>query len=144
MKLVPEGQRKPITHYYPIDAALDGPVEIDPRLDDGNPPSSPKGLSLMSTNGNLIIAFQLNIEPDVVGYRLYGSNDGNSFSLIQGKPVSSQEEAQFIVNGPQKDYYMYVLTAVDVVGNESEKSDIKFNNQKSIENWFSKFFNKSH
>jgi penicillin-binding protein len=142
LKLVPEEQRKPISHYYPIDAALDGPVERDPRLDDGNPPSSPKGLSLMRTNGNMNIAFQVNNEPDVVGYRLYGSNDGNSFSLIQGKPVSSQGEAQFTVTGPQKDYYMYVLTAVDVAGNESDKSEIKFNDQKSIENWFSQFFNK--
>jgi penicillin-binding protein len=142
LKLVPEGLRKPISHYYPMDAALDGPVEIDPRQDDGSPPSSPIGLSLVNANGNLNLAFQLNNEPDVVGYRLYGSNDGNAFSLIQGKPVSSQGEAQFTVTGPQMDYYMYVLTAVDVVGNESDKSEIKFNDQKSIENWFSQFFNK--
>jgi penicillin-binding protein len=142
LKLVPEGQRKPISHYYPLDAALDGPVEMDPRQDDGKPPSPPIGLSLLSSNENLTLAFQVNSEPDVVGYRLYGSDDGNSFSLINGKPVSSQGEAQFTVTNRDRDYYVYVLTAVDVVGNESEKSEIKFNDQKSIENWFSEFFKK--
>ena len=34
----------------------------------------------------------------------------------------------------------FVLTAVDVVGHESQYSDIKFNDQKSIDSWFSHFY----
>jgi penicillin-binding protein len=142
LKLVPAEQRKPISHYIPLDAALDGPVETDPRTDDGNRPSKPNGLNLQSTNESVILSFALNNEQDVVGYRLYGSDDGVTFSLIQGKPVSAQAEAQFTVTGAQRNYYTYVFTAVDVVGNESEMSDIKFNEKKSIEDWFSEFFNK--
>jgi penicillin-binding protein len=144
LKKVPAGDRKSISHYYPIDSDLDGPVELDPRTDDGSAPSSPVGLSISNGDGTLTISFPINSEPDVIGYRLYGSDNGETFSAIQGKPVSSQSEAQFTVNNSQGEgnYYMYVMTAVDVVGNESELSDIEFNDQKSIEDWFSEFFNK--
>jgi penicillin-binding protein len=141
LKRVPAGERKSISHYTPLDAELDGLREIDPRIDDGSPPSAPVGISLQSSNENVVISFQLNKEPDVVGYRLYGANDGETFTPIQGKPVSSQAEAQFTVANAQRNYYMYVITAVDVAGNESVQSEIKFNNQKSIEDWFSQFFN---
>lgn len=146
LKQIPTGDRKSISHYYPIDSDLDGPIEMDPRIDDGKSPSSPTGLSINKGNGIITISFPMNSEPDVIGYRLYGSNNGETFSAIQVKPVSSQSEAQFTVNSDQDegDYYMYVITAVDVVGNESELSDIEFNDQKSIEDWFSEFFNKEN
>jgi penicillin-binding protein 1B len=143
LKLVPAEQRKPISHYIPLDSELDGPVETDPRIDDGLPPSSPQGLVLQSTNEAVNLSFAMNNEQDVVGYRLYGSNDGQTFSVIQGKPVSTLAEAQFTVTGAQRNYYIYALTAVDVVGNESVMSDIKFNEKKSINDWFSQYFGKN-
>jgi penicillin-binding protein len=144
LKLVPAEQRQSISHYVPIDSELDGPVDTDPRMDDGNPPSSPKGLVLQSSNEAVILSFALNNEQDVVGYRLYGSDDGHTFSFIQGKPVSTQVEAQFTIVSAQRNYYMYALTAVDVAGNQSPMSDIKFNEKKSIEDWFSQYFNNKH
>ncbi|MEX2460043.1 MAG: transglycosylase domain-containing protein [Paenibacillaceae bacterium] len=144
LKRVPEEERKSLSHYVPIDADLDEPVEIDPRKDDGNAPNPPVGLSADSANGNTVVTFSLNNEQDVVGYRLYGSNDGNSFAFIQGKPVTSQADAQFTVSAAQDDFYMYAITAVDVAGHESGKSNIQFNDKKSIDQWFSKFFKKRH
>jgi penicillin-binding protein len=139
---VPGEDRKSLSHYVPLDAELDGPAEVDPRKDDGNPPNPPVGLSSHSAEGNTFVNFQLNSEPDVVGYRLYGSNNGDQFTLIQGRPVNSQAEAQFRINGAQGEYYMYVITAVDVAGKESKMSNIQFSDKKSIDQWFSEFFNK--
>lgn len=142
LELVSAGDRKSISHYYPLDSNLDGPTELDPRTDDGTSPSSPGDLKLNKDNGTIAISFPMNKEADVIGYRLYGSNNGENFSLIRGKPVSSQSEAQFSLSSSQDgNYYMFVMTAVDVVGNESGMSEIKFNDQKSIEDWFSEFFN---
>jgi penicillin-binding protein len=142
LKRVPGEDRRSLSHYIPVDAALDGPAEVDPRKDDGNPPSVPVGLNSHSANGSTVVSFQLNAEPDVVGYRLYGSNNGDAYTFIQGRPVNSQAEAQFITNGAQGDYYMYVITAVDVAGKESQMSNIQFSDRKSIDQWFSEFFNK--
>ncbi len=145
LERAPAGDRKAISHYYPADTKLDGPTENDPRTDDGSSPSKPRALQLNKDNDTITISFPLNQEDDVIGYRLYGSNDGENFALIQGKPVSSQDEAQFSLASSQDgNYYMFVITAVDVVGNESEISEIKFNDQKSIEDWFSEFFNKKN
>lgn len=141
LKRVSADERKSLSHYLPIDAELDGPVETDPRKDDGSLPAKPVGLNIQSLNNGMSISFQLNKESDVVGYRLYGSNDGKTFTTIQGKPVSTQAEAQFAIRNDQSNYYMYVISAVDVAGKESEKSEIKFNQHKSVEDWFSKFFN---
>ncbi len=146
LKLVPAKDRKSISHYYPKDSELDGPIELDPRIDDGSAPSSPGGLTINNEGDTLTISFPLNKEEDVIGYRLYGSDNGETFSAVGGKPVSSQSEAKFSLNSSQNEgnYYMYVMTAVDVVGNESGMSDIKFNDQKSIEDWFSEYFNKKN
>lgn len=145
LEQMPAKNRKSISHYYPKDAELDGPIEIDPRADDGSIPSSPVSLSMNKGEETMTLIFPLNPEPDVIGYRLYGSNDGKTFSVLHGKPVSSLSDAHFTINRTQDemDYYMYALTAVDVVGNESEMSDIVFNDHKSIEDWFSDFFKKN-
>jgi penicillin-binding protein len=137
---LPEQDRKPLSHYYPIDSELDGPVELDPRLDDGHIPSSTLGVNINNEDG-LNLSFDMNKEKDVVGYRLYGSDNGRRFTYIDGKPVSSNSEAQFNVSDDQVNYYMYAITAVDVAGNESETSDIVFNRRKSIEDWFSEYYN---
>jgi penicillin-binding protein len=142
LKRMPADDRKSISHYYPKDAELDGPSEVDPRTDDGSIPSAPVSLNMNKDEEKMTIVFPINQETDVVGYRLYGSNDGETFSILRGKPVSVQSDAHFTINQSQDamDYYMYALTAVDVVGNESMMSDIVFNDHKSIEDWFSDFF----
>ncbi len=137
---IPLGQRKPLSHYYPVDAELDGPSEIDPRTDDGHAPSPPERVKY-SGREQANLSFALNGEPDVVGYRLYGSNDGNNYAYIAGKPVSTEAEAQFNIGADQPDYYMFVVTAVDVAGRESDASAIVFNESKSIDRWFSDYFN---
>ncbi|QGQ96481.1 carboxypeptidase [Paenibacillus psychroresistens] len=142
LKLVPEDQRNSLAHYTPLDAELDGPVEIDPRVEDGKVPSTPNGINLQNTDEAVVVSFAMNPEQDVVGYRLFGSNDGVTFSAIQVKPISTQDQAQFTVTGDQKNYYMYVLSAVDIAGNESQKSEIKFNENKSVEDWFSEYFHR--
>lgn len=145
LKRMPSEERKSISHYYPNDAELDGPTEIDPRMDDGSAPSKPSQLSLSKSDDTLTIIFNMNSEPDVIGYRLYGSDDGQSFSVLHGKPISSQADAHFTIDRQmdEMDYYMYAVTAVDVAGKESDVSDIVFNDRKSINDWFSDFFKKN-
>jgi penicillin-binding protein len=145
LRRMPSDERKSISHYYPNDAELDGPTEIDPRIDDGHVPGIPSQLNLKRSDDTLTIVFNMNTEPDVIGYRLYGSNDGQSFAVLRGKPISSQSDAEFTIDRQTDgmDYYMYAITAVDVAGNESDLSDIVFNDRKSIEDWFSNFFNKN-
>jgi penicillin-binding protein len=138
---IPQSERKPISHYIPIDAEwVDGPAESDPRNDDGQAPSPPKGLTINNINNSYEISFQMNSESDVAGYRLYRSVEGRSFQYAAGKPVSSQEEAYFQINKPKRSHYVYVITAVDVAGKESEPSDVIFSNKKAVEDWFSDFF----
>jgi penicillin-binding protein 1B len=135
---MPAGQRKSLSHYYPVDAELDGPSKVDPRVDDGQSPIAPTEVKF-SGNNHASVSFKLNGEPDVVGYRIYGSNDGKDYAYIAGKPVSSESEAVFNMSGDN--HYMFVVTAVDVAGRESNASDIVFNESKSIEKWFSEYFN---
>jgi penicillin-binding protein len=133
------GERKDISHYFPQDIELDAPAETDPRKDDGNVPRPPKNLKMKTLKGHMEITFQLNIETDVVGYRLYSSVNGREFQYIQGKPISSGAEANFKIENFKRGTPVFAVTAVDVAGRESEPSNIMSNDRDSVRDWFNRF-----
>lgn len=110
---VPEGESP--AQYRPLDWKNTLPTETDPRQDDGLPPSLPAGLTL---NGNTL-TWQANPEPDVVGYRIYRSDDGLQFQKIG--VVRADEPLTFTV---PSDGWLYRVTAVDVGGHESAGSEV--------------------
>jgi len=110
---VPKGQSP--ANFRPLDWKNTLPTETDPRQDDGLPPSLPQGLTL---NGSTL-KWQANPEADVVGYRIYRSEDGLRFDKIgvvrAGEPLTFTVPA----NG-----WLFRVTAVDVAGNESAGSEV--------------------
>lgn len=83
--------------------------EEDPRVDDGNAPSSPQGVEVKS-DGRVV--WTANPEADIVGYRVYRSTGEKVGVVLQ------PEEKSFTIP-KQGSYY---VTAVDVAGKESAPS----------------------
>ncbi|HEY2493973.1 MAG TPA: transglycosylase domain-containing protein [Paenibacillus sp.] len=108
-------------YYLPKDATSDMPTKIDPRIDDGAPPTSPKNVRFTYTNNSAIITFNASGSPDVVGYRLYRSLNNNGFQYL-GNVVLSDDTKAFNVTA-NGNYNFYVV-AVDVSGKESAPSQI--------------------
>jgi penicillin-binding protein len=112
-----------LEYYLPKDATSDMPTEIDPRVDDGGAPTSPRNVSLTSVNGRVQISFSRSGSQDVVGYRLYRSLDGSDF-LHQGQVIRSGESLVFTFNTSANHIYGFNIRAVDVAGAESAPSVI--------------------
>jgi len=108
----------------PIESADSNSVEVRPR--DIFPPMAPDAITIAAAPNNLSIFFAVNPEKDVVGYRIYRSNDRN-------KPVSewSLLTPELLTTNTFQDKgvmsnttYFYFLTAVDKTGNVSQASAI--------------------
>lgn len=113
------GGHKSISYYLPKDAGEDAPTKVDPRVDDGHAPASPANVKLASTDGSSAsISFNNNSEKDVVGYRLYKSNNGVDF-VYTGNSILIGQSTVFTDSGSGATYY---VTAVDVAGKESSPS----------------------
>ncbi len=111
---VPPGESE--DKYRPLDWKNTLPTKVDPRQDDGLPPAAPLGVSLQ---GNTL-TWQSSPEPDVVGYRIYRSNNGQDFVkvgvVLTGDPLQYTDTSTGTV--------VYRVTAVDVAGNESAWTEI--------------------
>ncbi len=83
-------------------------------------PDAPAGLGTTAGDGRLTLAW----DPvsDAVGYRVYRALDGTGpWTEVTTDPVA---DPTFVDDGLQNGtVYWYVVTAVDVAGNESERSD---------------------
>lgn len=120
---LPAKNRRPIEVYLTADAGNDAPSKMDPRVDDGAVPAAPNDVKLhAATNGEITITFSDSKSPDVVGYRLYRSQNqgrytlyGNSILLGDAYKFSFKESANTA---------SYYVTAVDVVGKESAQGQI--------------------
>jgi len=110
---VPEGESP--AQYRPLDWKKTLPVDVDPRQDDGLPPSVPKGLTLDGQT----LTWQANPEADVVGYRIYRSDDGRQFHKIG--VVLAGDPTRFTVPEGGR---VYRVTAVDIAGNESAGGEV--------------------
>ncbi|MCM3746186.1 transglycosylase domain-containing protein [Paenibacillus pasadenensis] len=118
---MPAQFRKPLSYFVPLDADKEAPSLIDPRKDDGNAPSAPSNVALEALSGAYRISFSASPEKDVVGYRLYRSSGGDfskfGGSILTGDALSFTDNSG--INGAS-----YYVTAVDVAGRESGRSQL--------------------
>jgi len=112
-----------LEYYLPKDATSDMPTLIDPRVDDGNLPTSPRNVIFSLNNGSAKINFSRSGSQDVVGYRLYRSLNGSTF-VYQGTPILSDDPKVFTSIVSTSGIYDFYVTAVDVAGKESPPSAI--------------------
>lgn len=117
-----EDPKKPLSILQPTDWMDRMPEEVDPRMDDGIVPEVTTGITVThdATRNVNIITWTPNPEPDVVGYRIYRFN-GFTYDRIASVPSSEQKQFEDTTGDPLSGYY---ITAVDVIGQESEPSPI--------------------
>ena len=96
MQKLPEKSRKPIDFYKPEDYDVDAPADVDPRVDDGKVPPAPNNVVTVKSGDTATITFQPNTDADIVGYRIYRSDNHGKFQLMGGKVVLAGAEAKFI------------------------------------------------
>lgn len=94
-----------------------GPVSIKPE--DRFPPSVPSGLTASAGLQAIELAWERNTEADFKGYRVYRATADGPFEkigdLIEGPSFSDNK----VESGKR---YRYAVSAVDQLGNESERS----------------------
>lgn len=95
-------------------------VELLPK--DTFPPSPPTAITIAASLNAISIFFVPNLEKDVVGYKVYRSNNKVNWQLLNDKLLEKNTYQDNIIEAG-KTYYYY-LTAVDRFANESEKSEI--------------------
>jgi penicillin-binding protein len=124
MEKLPEKSRRSLDQFVPLDASDDAPSETDPRTDDGIIPPQP-GSIVVTRNGDVNrISFMPVSPPDIVGYRLYRTTDGQTF-VRAGTPqvlMVNPAEPIFTDTAPGGSAYGYYVSAVDVAGRESVAS----------------------
>jgi len=84
------------------------------------PPEVPAGLTATAAGNTIELAWQGNTEPDFRGYNVYRSVGGGAFEKITPMPIESPVYSDTKVETGKM--YHYALTALDLAGNESEKS----------------------
>ncbi|MGH9937902.1 MAG: fibronectin type III domain-containing protein [Blastocatellia bacterium] len=106
-----------------IESNDSAPLDHAPK--DTFPPSPPKPITIASINSLVTLFWPLNAEPDVAGYNIHRAEDENTPSekWVKLNPelyktASFRDER---VQVGKK--YFYQITAVDVFGNESPRSE---------------------
>ncbi|MCY9668046.1 transglycosylase domain-containing protein [Paenibacillus alginolyticus] len=136
MSKLPEKSRKPIDNYKPTDYDDDAPSEVDPRVDDGKEPAAPTNVITTKSGDTATIAFQASPNPDIVGYRIYRSDNRGKFQLMGGKVVLAGAETKFTDQIPGTSLIGYYVTAVDVAGKESVPSRSSYTDGSSLDSLF--------
>lgn len=128
-----QGRERPITFFYPADAQLDAPTVMDPRVDDGVRPDAPTDAAIQrnAETGEVTITFKAPGNPDIVGYRLYKSLNGQPYQAY--KVLNSEDGTTFKDMVYNPDRATYYITAVDVSGNESAPSRILLSHPDAID-----------
>jgi len=106
-----------------IESNDSAPLDHTPK--DIFPPAPPKPITIASINSLVTLFWPLNAEPDVAGYNIYRAEDENAspekwvkLNPEMHKTASFRDER---VQAGKK--YFYQITAVDVFGNESARSE---------------------
>ena len=89
------------------------------NVDDGIPPAVPSGLSVyFAGDGEVILDWQPNSEPDFKGYNIYRSTDSSIFNFI----YFTNNNVFYNDTLSYDTVYYYRITAIDIWGRESEPS----------------------
>jgi hypothetical protein len=92
-------------------------VKITPK--DEFPPAAPTGLQYILGGKTIELTWRRNTEGDLKGYRVYRAFENNPFERIGDTQDSTSYSDKNIEPGK---HYRYAVTAIDLAGNESEKS----------------------
>ena len=108
----------------PVESLDSNSVEVSPR--DIFSPKPPAAITIAAAPRNLSLFFAVNVEKDVVGYRVYRTTNPN-----QAKPEWQLLTPEILTTNTFQDSkiesgitYYYYLTAIDSTGNISEPSEI--------------------
>jgi len=112
--------RASITDTYPyLESSDSEPVEISPK--DTFPPQSPVGIIVMSGADSISLSWDENTEKDFGGYRVWRKKEGEEkYTLLTPDPIRENTFTDTDVEKNKR--YHYAVTALDKLGNESEKS----------------------
>lgn len=135
MKKLPPDKRQPIDSYKPTDYDTDAPSELDPRVDDGTDPVTPGTVVATKSGDTAVLTFQASGSPDVVGYRIYRSENHGSFQRLSSV-IGAGKETKYTDQVSAGGVYGYYVTAVDVAGRESAPSKVSFTDGSSIDPLF--------
>ena len=84
------------------------------------PPEAPTGLNFILGGKTIELTWKRNAEPDLAGYRVYRGFENNPIERIRDTQESTSYSDRNIESGK---HYRYVVTAVDLSGNESKQSE---------------------
>jgi len=82
-------------------------------------PAPPQDLTAVISGADIVLSWAANTEPDLAGYNIY-KNSPEGWSLLNTSLVS---DAAYIEPDLPNGVYIYRVTAVDKVGNESDPSN---------------------
>lgn len=99
-------------------------VEVTPK--DTFPPAAPDAITIAAAPNNISIFFAVNLEKDVVGYRVFRSTNPKTpkdkWQLLTATPLITNTYQDSKVESGRN--YYYYLTAIDKFGNESQPSEV--------------------
>jgi hypothetical protein len=108
----------------PIESLNSNKIELKPK--DTFAPSPPRAITIAAAPNNLSIFFAVNVEKDVIGYKIFRTINPNQpkseWMLITKEILLSNTFQDFAVES-EKTYYYYI-TAIDGAGNISEPSEV--------------------
>ncbi len=108
----------------PVESGESNILQILPK--DTFAPSAPAAITVAAAPTTISIFFATNPEKDVVGYRLYRSDDATkdktTWTLLTTEPLTTNTFQDTRVESGKT--YFYYLTAIDKAGNVSEPSEV--------------------
>lgn len=103
--------------YYGFESAPS--EEVEAMVGDLNPPSAPQGLDIQVSGSSAVLRWMPNVESDLAGYNVY-VNSGQGWRKVNSSSLNTNTFTHAgLINGT----YVYRVTAIDAVGNESQPSD---------------------
>ncbi|MEM6829915.1 MAG: hypothetical protein AAF551_05325 [Bacteroidota bacterium] len=94
-------------------------------VEDLIPPVPPSGLTILSDTGKLVLSWKANAEPDLLGYQIFRTVNGNKrnhYILLNSEPIKSTRFVQELPKVVKNKFFYYVI-AMDTSYNRSEPSD---------------------
>ncbi|HJL51102.1 MAG TPA: fibronectin type III domain-containing protein, partial [Arenicellales bacterium] len=89
-------------------------------MDDVTAPSAPTGLAATASYGGAKLSWTANSESDLAKYNVYYSTDNSTYTEFSDEPTTNSYTTS---GGTIGTLYYYKVSAVDISGNESSKSD---------------------